>query len=186
MKRKVLLVDDCPSILSGLRRALHKEAFETHVESSGAAGLKRIEDDRFDVIVSDHDMPGMDGATFLAEVQKFDASIVRFMLTGKATLDMTIKAINQGTVDQFFTKPCDHLELSMAIHRALEHKDLLADSRKLLHKFHLHQAELERFKQQHSKLLTVDRDDSGAILLEDLPMDGPELRRLMGEAINPK
>ncbi len=184
MKRQVLLVDDSPLVLSGLRRALCKETFEVLTEVSALEAIKRIGREPIDVVVSDHDMPEMNGATLLAEVRRLDPSVVRFMLTGKATLDMAILAINEGTVDQFFTKPCNHVDLSLAIRRALEQKDLMADARRLLHQYRLREAELAKIEEQHGELFEVDRDDTGAILLEDIPTDYEELRKEMGEIID--
>jgi DNA-binding NtrC family response regulator len=184
MKRKVLLVDDSPLVLSGLRRALCKESFEVLTEESALHAIKLLESEPVDVVVSDHDMPEMNGATFLAEVRRIDPTTVRFMLTGKATLDMAILAINEGTVDQFFTKPCDPASLTLSIHRALNHKDLMADARRLLHRYRVREAELARFEEEHGELFAVERDDTGAILLEDIPTDLNEFRKQMGEILD--
>jgi len=183
MKRRVMLVDDSPLVLSGLKRALNDEPYEVLIETSATEALRTLAHGKVDVVVSDHDMPEMNGAVFLAEVCKLDPSIVRFMLTGKATLDMAISAINEGTVDRFFTKPCNHVDLAVTLRGALEQKDLLADSRKLLHRYKQQEEKLADFEKHHPVLTQVDRDETGAILLDDIPEDCESLRKLMNEIL---
>jgi DNA-binding NtrC family response regulator len=184
MKPKVLLVDDSLEVLSGLRRVLGGNSFEVLTDTSAIHALTLLRSQSVDVVVSDHDMPEMNGATFLAEVRELDPSTVRFMLTGKATLDMAIKAINAGTVDQFFTKPCNHVDLSQAIRRALEHKDLMSEARRLLHQYRLREKELAHLEALHSGILDVELDEMGAILLEDVPMEYEDLLKEMGAAMD--
>ena len=181
MTHKVLLVDDSELILSGLKRAFYDESFEAHTCSVPERALELISRESFDVVVSDHDMPRMSGATFLAEVRKLDPTIVRFMLTGKATLDMAIDAINEGIVDRFFTKPCNHVDLAVTIRAALEQRTLLAGSRKLLWLYRRQQVQLEEFQRSHPALNDVERDEDGAILLDEIPSDGEALQDLMAE-----
>lgn len=181
MTHRVLLVDDSELILSGLKRAFHDEPFESHTCAFPEQALELIAREPFDVVVSDHDMPGMTGAAFLTEVRKLDATILRFMLTGKATLDMAIGAINNGIVDRFFTKPCNHVDLAVTIRSALDQRTLLAGSRKLLWLYRRQQAQLEEFERTHPDLAEVDRDEAGAILLEEIPSDGDALNELMAE-----
>ncbi|MFT4648630.1 MAG: DNA-binding NtrC family response regulator [Glaciecola sp.] len=184
MKPKVLLVDDAPSVLSGLRRALYREPFDIVTNVSAIDALRQMRVEPVDVVVSDHDMPEMNGAQFLAEVRVVDPTVVRFMLTGKATLDMAIQAINTGSVDQFFTKPCNHVDLSLAIRRALERKDLMSEARRLLHHYRLQEKELAHLEELHSGILDVEMDEMGAILLEDIPMDYEDLLKEMGAALD--
>jgi len=171
-------------VLSGLRRALNREPFEIVTNVSAIDALRQLRMESVDVVVSDHDMPEMNGAAFLAEVCELDPSVVRFMLTGKATLDMAILAINEGTVDQFFTKPCNHVDLSLAIRRALERKDLMSEARRLLHQYRLREKELAHMEELHSGILDVEMDEMGAILLEDIPMDFGDLLKEMGDALD--
>jgi len=181
MKQQVLLVDESTLVLSGLRRALYEEDFETWTESSPEQALKVVARGAFDIVISDHDMPGMNGGTFLAEVRKLDPTIVRFMLTGKATLDMAIAAINEGTVHRFFTKPCNHVDLAVSIRGALEQRTLLAESRKLLWLYRRQEARIEKIERAHPNLTVVERDETGPIPFEDMPTDGQALHDLMTE-----
>ena len=122
----VLILDDEPNVLSGLRRALRKEPYDLLCASSAAAAFEILERQEIDVVISDQDMPGMTGTVFLNQVREQFPHTTRFMLTGKATLDIALQAINDNAVSQFFTKPCDHATLSQSIQTALKQKELEA------------------------------------------------------------
>lgn len=132
MSHTVLLVDDEPNVLSGLTRVLHRESYEilTAHSAEDAAGL--LEDNDVDLIVSDEEMPGMSGTEFLATVARDYPDVVGIVLTGHPSLPAALRAINEGKVYQFFTKPCNEIDLAITIRRALEQKDLEAKSRELL------------------------------------------------------
>jgi len=132
MSHTVLLVDDEQNILEGLTRVLRKESYEilTATAAEEAAGL--LEEHAVDLIVSDEEMPGMSGTEFLARVAQDYPDVVRIVLTGHPSLSATLRAINEGKVYQFFTKPCNEIDLAITIRRALEQKDLMQKSRDLL------------------------------------------------------
>jgi PAS domain S-box-containing protein len=119
-RHRVLLVDDDPALLAGLARVLHREHYEIICAGSGPEALARLEAQPVDVIVSDHDMPGMLGIEFLAIARDRCPDTARFILTGKATLEMAVAAINVGAVQRFFVKPCDVHELAASIRAALQ------------------------------------------------------------------
>ena len=58
--------------------------------------------------------------------------VMRIVLTGRATAETAIRAVNDGKVYHFFTKPCDEVELALTIRRALEQKDQLEHDHTLL------------------------------------------------------
>lgn len=118
-RQKILLVDDEQAILDGLRRQLRRE-FDVSTASSGVAGLELMESATFAVVLSDMRMPGMDGATFLAEVRERSAETVRMLLTGQADTESAIAAINEGQVFRFLTKPCAHEALLCALKEGAE------------------------------------------------------------------
>lgn len=115
---KVLIVDDEQSVLNGYRRTLRKQ-IELVTALGGDEGLKAIkEQGPFSVVVSDQQMPGMDGLTFLAKVTELDADSMRVMLTGNTGSDLLIKAINDGRVYRFLEKPCSAEQLLSVIRDA--------------------------------------------------------------------
>ena len=132
MSHTVLLVDDEPNVLEGLSRALHKESYEILTANSAEQAAEILDRHAVDLIVSDEEMPGMSGTEFLGRVAQQYPDTVRLVLTGHPTLPAALRAINEGKVYQFFTKPCNEIDLAITIRRALEQKDLLAKSRDLL------------------------------------------------------
>lgn len=115
----VLLVDDEENILSSVRRVLRNERYRLIAATSGAMALELLEQHEVDLIVSDARMPGMDGATLLAQVQQRWPECLRILLTGYADITTTIKAINQGQIYRYISKPWDDDELRLIIRQAL-------------------------------------------------------------------
>ncbi|MEE8292463.1 MAG: ATP-binding protein [Candidatus Tectomicrobia bacterium] len=120
----ILLLDDEPNVLSALRRALRKEPYALLCAHSADEAFDLLYTREVDVVVSDQDMPGMTGTEFLAKVYQEFPHITRFILTGKATLEVALQAINAGAISQFFTKPCNAEALALSIRTALGQKDL--------------------------------------------------------------
>lgn len=106
MPEAVLCVDDEPRVLSGLQRTLRKN-FNIMTTDSGLGALD-ILDQRDDVavIVSDMSMPGMDGAQLLTHYKDHAPNTVRIMLTGNSDQESAVKAINEGSIFRFLSKPC--------------------------------------------------------------------------------
>ena len=116
---RVLLVDDEENILRSLRRVLRLEPYELVTAESGDAALGVLESERVDLIISDARMPGMDGPTLLSNARRRWPWIVRILLTGYADMNSTIKAINDGRIYQYISKPWDDDELRTTIRQAL-------------------------------------------------------------------
>lgn len=129
---RVLFVDDEPHILDGFRDAFRRQ-LEVDVANSGAEGLaKLVEHGPYTVVVSDFQMPGMNGAQFLAGAKVVAPETVRVLLTGHASVDGAIAAVNDGHVFRFLTKPCASRQLSRAIEDAIEQARLVTADRDLL------------------------------------------------------
>lgn len=127
----ILLVDDERAILDGLKRQLRR-SYTVTTATSGPEALEIMENETFAVVVSDMRMPGMDGATFLAQARSRYPDTVRMLLTGQADTDAAISAINDGQIFRFLTKPCHPevllpaLEDAASLHRLVTaEKDLL-------------------------------------------------------------
>lgn len=120
----LLCVDDEPNILFGLRRTFHKDGYRILTATSGAEGLRLIESEMVDLLISDMRMPEMDGAQFLAKVKETRPDIVRILLTGYADIESTIEAINQGEIYRYIAKPWDDREVRLIVRGALELKRL--------------------------------------------------------------
>lgn len=131
-KRRILCVDDDSSVLSAMRRQLYRD-FEVHVALGPDNGLKAVRDfGGYEIILSDLRMPIMDGLEFLRQVRDLSPETIRIMLTGHADVDVAIRAINDGAVFRFLTKPCSEEMLLASIQLGLRQYDLQHAERELL------------------------------------------------------
>ncbi len=129
----VLFVDDEPAVLRSLERLFHAEAGITCLfANSPLEALRIITDSEVGVIVSDHRMPQMTGAEFLAKLHAKRPAIVTIMLTGHADFSTMQFAVNEGEVFRFLTKPWDDDELKHAVRRALDQYRLHAENTRLM------------------------------------------------------
>ncbi|MDA7977411.1 MAG: response regulator [Pirellulales bacterium] len=134
MNRKLLLVDDDPNILQGYKRQLRK-IFEIETAIGAHEGLEAIASQGpFAVVVSDMQMPEMDGVQFLKAVKKSSPDSVRMMLTGNADQSTAMEAVNDGHVFQFLTKPCSPETFTKALEAGVEQHRLVTSERELLTK----------------------------------------------------
>lgn len=167
MKRSVLFVDDEPQVLNAFKDALRKENLEIHTATSGKQGLEVLALQRVDVIISDEQMPGMSGSEFLSLARRIYPDTIRIILTGQASLDAAIRAINEGEVYRFLAKPCNLVDLSFTIRQALQTKDLARESAKLLVKSREQQALLTDLEREHPGITEVKRDSGGVLVLDE-------------------
>jgi len=165
-KDKLLLVDDEPNLTSALVRSLDRKQFEIFTADSAQQGLMILAGNEIDVVVSDERMPGMTGSQFLSEVRKKWPNTIRMILSGQADLEAAVRAINEGEVYRFLLKPCHPQELQMTILQGLQHKKLVAQSRKLLMEHQKNMNLLEALEKDNPGITKVDMDDDGVIDME--------------------
>ncbi len=132
MADAILCVDDDVNILDGYKRHLRKE-FKLEVAVGPEQGLQMVtERGPFAVVVSDLQMPGMNGIQFLTKVREEAPDTVRMLLTGNADLQTSIDAINQGQIFRFLTKPCTPEALANTLRAGLAQHRLITAERELL------------------------------------------------------
>lgn len=118
---RILLVDDEPAILDGLRRQLrHSFDVVTAVGGEGALELVASSEQPFAAVLSDMRMPGMDGAALLTRIRGESPDTVRLLLTGQSDMESTIAAINEGQIYKFLSKPCPAQTIATALLEAVE------------------------------------------------------------------
>jgi DNA-binding NarL/FixJ family response regulator len=118
MRFRVLLVDDDEAALA-LAAALDDAPYQVLTARSAAEALKVLDAEDIQVVVSDEWMPGMRGVELLAQVAREYPYIVRILLTGDPQLDAAVRAINEGEIFRFLTKPCSPATLDAVIREAL-------------------------------------------------------------------
>jgi CheY-like chemotaxis protein len=131
-KPKVLLVDDEPRVIESLAQLLRRE-FDVRTASVPQDALRHLNEiNDLAVIVSDMRMPGMDGATLLHEVRMRRPDVARILLTGEAGRDAAIRAVNEGQILRFLTKPCPIEDLKKAIEAGVVQHRLVHAERMVL------------------------------------------------------
>lgn len=134
MNRKVLLVDDDVNLLESFRRQLRKKVELTCAEGARAGIEAAARQGPFAVVVSDYNMPGMNGVDMLRVVRHGSPDTVRVLLTGHADLDIAIQAVNEGNIFRLLTKPCPPETMERVLDDAFRHFDLVTAERELLEK----------------------------------------------------
>ena len=162
----VLLVDDERQITDALRRSMRGEPFEVLTAASAEEALRILEQHPVDVVVSDERMPGMNGSELLARVRRLYPETIRMMLTGRASIDTAMRAINEGEIYRFFTKPRHETELLVAIRQALRTRRLADENARLRREVATRQALLERLEEENPGLTSVRTDGRGVVLID--------------------
>jgi len=129
---KILCVDDEPNILSALRRMFMVSGFVVEEANSAAEALQKLEQTEFHLVLSDMQMPEMNGAELLAQVRDRWPKVMRLMLTGTADLKTAISAINEGEIYRYLTKPWNDEEVVSTVKSALERYALILERDNLL------------------------------------------------------
>jgi len=119
MAEKILFVDDEPQVLEGFRRLL-SPTFRIETASSAAEALTKLKrTGPYAVVVCDMRMPEMDGVGLLYRIKLDFPDAVRIMLTGNSDQETAVRAVNEGNVFRFLTKPCDEELLTKTLNAAI-------------------------------------------------------------------
>ncbi len=115
-KANVLVVDDDPAIRDSLRRILTAQQYEVDTAGTAEEALMALPEKPFDVVLTDLQMPGMDGLTLLDEIKRRSPETPVVMITAHAMTDVVIQALRRGVSD-FVTKPYKPDELLIIVER---------------------------------------------------------------------
>ncbi len=127
MPKRLLFVDDEPMVLDGLRRSLHsmRREWQMRFAPSAAAALEALQQEPYDAVVSDMQMPGMDGAELLEQVRQRHPDVVRVILSGQASREAVYRSIDPA--HQYLSKPCNLQELISRLGLAFPMRDRLCN-----------------------------------------------------------
>lgn len=156
----LLAVDDEPANQRAVRRVLGDE-HTVLVAGSGAEALGVMEREPVALVISDHRMPAMTGAAFLAETVARYPAVIRIVLTGYPDLELLLEAINRGHVYHFLTKPWQPHELRQVVRRGLDAWDAAAERRRLLEDLRVACARAQREAEQRARLLVLAAHELG-------------------------
>ena len=124
---RILVVDDEPAMRESLRDWLMEDGYKVDLAVSGQDALVMAEEKKWEVILLDLKMPGMDGIETLKRLKEITPDTEILIITAYATIDTAIQAMKEGAFD-YLTKPFDPDELDMQIKKILDHKELILEN----------------------------------------------------------
>lgn len=127
----ILCVDDEPNVLNMFQRTLGRK-FKLLTATSAAQALDVFKQyQNIAVIVSDYNMPGMDGLALLKQVMQISPHTVQIMLTGNINIDVSVEAINETEIFRYLPKPCPTETLQKVTQDALNQYHLYVEKQRL-------------------------------------------------------
>ena len=130
MGRRVLIVDDDTEVARLLQAGLHAVGCETHVLDSPEAALDLLEAERFDLVISDLQMPTMSGLQLCERILAAHPDVPVVVVTAFGSLESAVGAIRAGAYD-FITKPVKMQSFQLTVERALRHRELAREVKRL-------------------------------------------------------
>ncbi|KKC99481.1 MULTISPECIES: sigma-54-dependent transcriptional regulator [Photobacterium] len=130
MKPPVIFIDDEKAIRDSLGQTLELEDYQVQLFSSARQALSQFDNHFPGVIITDINMPGMDGMTFLQQALTIDAELPVIMLTGHGDISTAVDAMRIGAYD-FLEKPFSTEHLLDVLKRACDKRELILENREL-------------------------------------------------------
>ena len=124
---RVLVVDDKEMMRDSVATTLARRSHTAVACPSARAALDRLREKAPDLIVTDLQMPDMNGLELLAEIRKVDEQLPVIVMTAFGTVESAVQAMKMGAFD-YVSKPFTGDELSLAVERAIEHGRLLREN----------------------------------------------------------
>ncbi|MEE8104935.1 MAG: sigma-54 dependent transcriptional regulator [Planctomycetota bacterium] len=128
---KILVVDDDPLVADSLAVFLRAKGYDVTLETDSHRALKLLQE-RADIelLLTDVNMPGLDGFALLKGARKLDPNLVTIMLTGYGTIEAAVRAMRVGAED-YITKPVIDEEMLLTVERALQRRKLKEENASL-------------------------------------------------------
>ncbi|MBI2413330.1 MAG: sigma-54-dependent Fis family transcriptional regulator [Deltaproteobacteria bacterium] len=128
---KILITDDDVDLRELLTEAVKNWGYTVSVAKDGDEALRKLRMERYDIVITDLMMPGMDGLALLKRIKELDREILVIIITGYATIETAVKAIEAGAYD-YIAKPFRLDELMIVIKNACERLRLMLQNKGLL------------------------------------------------------
>jgi len=128
----ILIVDDEPNYLIVLSELLADEGFETLTADNGQKGLEIAQNADIDLVITDMQMPGMDGLTLLTALKELNSDLPVIMMTAFGEVEKAVKAMQAGAYN-YLTKPFNNDELVANIKKSIDHYQLSKENLRLRH-----------------------------------------------------
>lgn len=131
-KRKgaVLIIDDEEEIRESIELLLSSEGLSTDTAASGEEGLKKIEDNLYDLVLLDLMLPGKSGMEVQKDIKRIDPTLPVVIITAIGALETAVTAIKEGSFD-YVTKPWNNEKLLVIISNAIKQRQLMSENLQL-------------------------------------------------------
>ncbi len=130
-KIKILITDDDLDLRELLTEAIKGWGYEVAIAKDGEEALRKLRMDHYHMVITDLMMPGMDGLALQQKIAEFDKDILVIIITGYATIETAVRAIENGAYD-YIAKPFRLDELMIVIKNACERLRLMLQNRALM------------------------------------------------------
>lgn len=155
MENRVLVVDDERDIRDFLFKALTRIAgFQVMVAENGEEALKKIEKEKFDLVLTDLKMPSVDGLQLITEISRSKPETLTVLMTGHGTIDSAIEAMKQGASD-YLTKPLNLDETLLRLKKVLEEKQRFVRLKDYAEQLEKANQELKKIDAMKSEFVSV-------------------------------
>jgi len=184
MENKILVVDDEPQILILVSRFLQRLGYKVQTAGSGLIALEHLRDMPFALVLSDLKMPHMDGAQLLGQIKERYPNTTFILMTAFATIDSAISVLRQGAYD-YLTKPLDLEDLRTTVQRAIEHRSVVMQNKRLMDFLREKNAVLEQLnREEQHKAEQLNRVNAIARQITAI-LDADELMTTVIELVKP-
>jgi DNA-binding NtrC family response regulator len=129
MKHSVLVVDDKKIDREKLARCLSHD-YAVHTAADGMEAIQKVKDNGIEIVLSDMQMPGMNGIQLLEKINAGNKDIVTILVTGYSSIESAVDAMRKGAYD-YLTKPLDVNKLEVTLKNAIENKQLRSENTRL-------------------------------------------------------
>lgn len=130
MRIRILVVDDELSMREFLSILLEREGYQADQAESAEAAIKLLETDSYDLVISDVNMPGLDGLALLERIKKDAPETAVLMITAYSTAEQAVEAMKLGAYD-YIAKPFKVEEIKVLVRNALEKRNLQRENLRL-------------------------------------------------------
>jgi DNA-binding NtrC family response regulator len=126
----ILAVEDDRAQREALQEILEKEGYDLELAPDGETALQRLQERGYDLVLTDMNLPGVDGLAILKFVVQHQPHCLCIIITGYATVKNSVDAMRLGAYD-YLPKPVNPQELRLVVRRALEHQHLQRENLQL-------------------------------------------------------
>jgi response regulator RpfG family c-di-GMP phosphodiesterase len=176
---RILIVDDEEIVRVALRETLTRNGYQVVVAPNPLPALQALKEETFAVVVSDQQMPMMNGLEFLARVKQIQPDATRILITAVLSLDTVIEAINKGEIYRFIVKPWLREELLATIKNAVQRHELICKNAVLQVATMAMNEQLKELNQALANNLQCSAEISLRILQAFYPGLGDRARRVV-------